>query len=178
MSNNINLLKSSKTKRLNEEKRIRILRIISVLFLVVVGVVSAGLFFMQVNAPVTLVENEELSQKKSLNQLGDRAVKLFITQNRIKDIASIIDKRKILDTVLGDIARAIETNISITSLNLDGKNFSLTVVSSSLSSLDTLVTTLVGMAESKKIFSKVTLEGLSVDPKIGNYTLSLSGNLP
>lgn len=178
MSNNINLIKGRNTKKFREEKNIRFFRIISVLSLIVVGSISAGLFFLHTNIPIALIEKEEADQKKSLDQLRETATKLLITQNRIKDITSIIDKRELLDTVLGDLAQSIPGNTRVTSLNLDGKNFSLTVNSSSLSSLDKVITGLVEMAETKKIFTKITFEGLSIEPKQGDYIVSLSGNLP
>lgn len=178
MSNSINLLRGSKTKKFREEKYIRFLRVISILSLLLVGGVSAVLFFLHANIPVSVVEREEASQKKTFGQLLDTATKLLITQKRIKDITTIIDKRELLDTVLGDLVQTIPENTDITSLALDGKNFSLTVSSPSLSSLDTVITGLVAMTDEKKIFSKITLEGLSIDPKENNYVVSLSGNLP
>lgn len=178
MNNNINLLKGSKTKRFREEKTIRLFQIISIFSLLIVGGVSVVFFFLQRNVPVAAVEKEEASQKKILFQYSDTAAKLITTKNRIKDIGSIINKRKLLDTVLGDIGQAVPINTKVSSLSLDGKNFSLTVSSPSLSSLDIIVNTLVSMVENKKIFSKVTLVGLSIDPKEGNYIVSLSGNLP
>lgn len=178
MSNSINLLRGSKTKKFREEKYIRFLRVISILSLFFVGGVSAALFFLHANIPMPVVEKEEESQKKTFAQLQDTATKLLVTQKRIKDITTIIDKRELLDTVLGDFAQAIPENTDIASLALDGKNFSLTVISPSLSSLDMVVTGLVAMADDKKIFTKITLEGLSIDPKEDNYVVSLSGNLP
>lgn len=178
MNEGINLLKGSKTKRFKEEKKLRYAQIVAVASLFFVSAFSALAFYVNTNTPLTAVVEEENQQKKIMDQLQDTAAKLFITQNRIKDIGVIINKREVLNTVLGDIGQAVPESVKIQSLALDGKNFSMTVSSFSLSELNSVLTNLVSMAENKKIFSKITLEGLSIDTKENNYIVSLSGNLP
>lgn len=178
MNDSINLLRGKNTKKYREEKILRIIKIISVVFLCVVGVISGILFFMQTNVPIEAVRAEELSQRKLLDQYQEAANKLFISRSRIKDITAIVDKRELLDTVLGDLRQGIPENVNIETLSLDGKNFSLTINSSSLTPLETVIASLIALTENKKIFTKITLEGLSVDPEEDEYTMSLSGNLP
>ncbi len=178
MNEGINLLKGGKTKRFKEEKRLALFQIIAVVSLLFVAVFSALLFYLNANSPLTVVVKEENQQKKLMGQLQDTAAKIFITENRVKDIAVIIDKRELLDTVLGDIGQAVPENVDVKSLVMDGKNFSITISSFSLSTLDSMLTSLVSLADNKKIFTKITLEGLSIDPKENTYIVSLSGNLP
>lgn len=178
MNEGINFLKGGKAKRAKEEKKLRYFQAIAISSLFIVGIFSALLFYLNTNSPLTVAIQEENQQKKLMGALQDTAVKLFVAKNRIKDVEVVINKRKVLDTILGNIGQTIPQDVDVSSLTLDGKNFSMIMSSFSLSSLDSVLTNLVSMAESKKIFSKITLEGLSIDPKGNTYVVSLSGNLP
>ncbi len=178
MNNKINLLKGSKTKRFQQEKILKILKFGSIGFLSLVVIASLALFVLNTRSPIDLLKNQEKTAISNISTLQERAGKLLFTENRVKDISGIVDKRTVFDGTITQITQIIPSEILVQSVSLDKKIFSLTITSPSLSSINTLVEGIETLAQDQKTFSKITLEGLTIDPKTGDYIVSILGNFP
>ncbi|QQG40690.1 MAG: hypothetical protein HYV37_04000 [Candidatus Levyibacteriota bacterium] len=178
MNDKINLLKGSKAKRFRQEKILKIIRISSVVSLTLVVLTSLIFFFLKFRLGVESLKEKENAAISQITAVSKKAGKLLYAESRIKDISDILKKRSTFDGVITETVNVIPSNITVQSLNLDKKNLSMTITSSSLLSIDKLLNGFENLSENKKIFAKITLEGLTVDPKTGKYTISLTGNLP
>lgn len=176
MSENINLLKGSRAKRFQQEKYVKILKIVSFVSLGFVVIASILLFYINASFSVESLRQEEAASESSNASFQKKAEKLLLAKNRISDILEITKKRTVFDDVITEMSQIIPKEVKVESINLDKKKFTLTVVSSSLLSINKIIEGIDGLLGSKKIFSKVILDGLTIDPKSGNYTISLSGD--
>ncbi len=68
-------------------------------------------------------------------------------------------------------------DIVIFSFSIDKANLQMTVASSSLTTLNTFIERLLELTGEKKVFTKLTLNSLSLDTKTNRYSLSIEGNL-
>lgn len=178
MNDKINLLKGNKTKHFEQERIKKILRLLSVVFLSIVVIVSTVFFLLISGSSVESLRKEEQAAISKIKQSEEKAGKLLFTGNRVKDIADIVGKRTTFDGIITSVTDIVPSGTQIDSLSLDKKNFSMTVRSSSLSSINTLLMGIDEISTNKKMFTKVTLEGLTVDKKSGNFIMSILGNFP
>ncbi len=178
MSDAINLLKGSKEKRFRAEKILRVMRRTSFLLLFLVGSVSIVFFFLNRQSPILSLKNDEATQIATLTTMRQKAVRLILAEKRLTDISGIFEKKAHLDSVINGVTGGIPTDISVQSLSLDGKKFTITVLSSSLVSANTLLDTITALVQKKKVFTKLTLDGLSMDPGKKYYVILFSGDLP
>ncbi len=173
MSNQINLLRSTKKRREESKKFLRIFQIISVCCLLIVSGVSFFIFFLNTTSSVPALQKEEDTLLSNFSSLRAKAVTLLLTKDRIKNIGTLVEKRSNFDTIVTKITQTVPPNVSVKSFSFDSKSVQMTVVSSSLFSLDTLFVNLTKVAKEKKI-TKITLEGISLDPLTGEYTVIVS----
>ncbi|MBI2430430.1 MAG: hypothetical protein HYV39_00195 [Candidatus Levybacteria bacterium] len=177
MSNDINLLKGGKANRLRQEKLLRFLQRGSIISLAAVVVCSMLFFFLNTKSPAISLREEEKAVISKMTAHQKSAVKLLLIEGRTRDILTILEKRSVLDNMVKNISELVPEGVRVDSLQIDRKNFSMIVRSSSLMSLDTLLNRAVLLTENKKI-AKVTMEGLSMDKNRGFYILSFSGDFP
>lgn len=180
MSETINLLKGSREKRFRQEKILRIMRRISFVLLFLVGGFSVVFFFLnrQSAASASALKNDETNHRAAITAMRQKAVRLVLAEKRLTDISGIFEKKANLDTVVNGVTGAIPADIFVQTLSLDGKKFTITVFSSSLKSADTLLNNIIDLSQNKKVFTKFTLDGLSMDPGKEYYVISFSGDLP
>ena len=177
MSNDVNLLRNAGRHRQENKKLIWISKIVSVCILLVVLFFSFLFFFLNSHSQLPDLQKEESSLLSNLSVFHTKAVKLLLTENRIKEISSIMVKRSNFDTVITAITGIIPQEIRIQSFSLDKKNATIILSSSSLSSADRLFDNLSKMVNNNKNFSKITLEDITLDTKSSEYTFSLSFDL-
>lgn len=178
MNDSINLLKGNKVRHFQQERIKRILRLVSVVFLSIVVIVSAVFFLLISGSSIETLRKEENAAISKIKTNEEKAGKLIFTENRVKDITDIVEKRTTFDGVLTGITDIVPSGTQVDSLSIDKKNFSMTVRSSSLLPINTLLTSIDEMSENKKMFTKITLEGLTVDQKSGAFIVSILGNFP
>ena len=176
--NSINLLKSKQTgRREREEKLLRMLRIASGISLFIVSFFALVLFILNKTSTLPNLKSQEASYVLNLSSFNTKRAKFLLAEKRVQEIAGILDKRFRFDDAVSTILQKVPADISIKTFALSRKNVTMTMSSSSLRSIDMLLESFAAMTEKKDLFSKITLDGLSADPKSGQYTISLQANL-
>ena len=178
ISQGINLLRGrQKGQLLRERKLLRALRIVSIVLLLLVCFFSGFLFFFATRSSLPPLKKEEETLLSNLSTLHTKAVKLLLTQNRVKEIAGIIEKKSSFDKIIDTMTQSVPKNVSVQSFALDKKSVTMTIASSSLSPIDTMFNGLENMVRNKIFFSKLTLDSLDVNTKTGQYIISVSLNV-
>lgn len=181
--NDINLLVKGKEARFGSRLILRILRITSVVCLVLLSIFSITFFFLRVQSPLQQLKNEESSLLSQIEAIKEKSLKLFILHERISALQNVLTKRKdytlLIDKLekVEKISKKVPSDATIQAFSLDPTQVSITVSSSSPSSLDTFLNYLIELALRKEVFEKLTLNGIALDDKNGEYTMSIEGKL-
>lgn len=177
MNEGINLLdpdkKGSSTHFVHHIQKMRLF-VLGLLF--IVSVSSVILFTMVEISPLPQLRTQEQNLQQSLMQSQNDIVKLSIVNERMSSITSLLRTRPMLDQPLGLIEDKLSGDSTVTDIQSDDQTMTITVESPSLQSLDSFINGLVGYAQEKKGFSKVSLLDLTTDQVTNEYetTLNLS----
>ncbi len=177
MSANINLLLPKDDESLKRKRKARVLNISAILFVFATVLMSIVVFLLiQAVSPVSIKEEQEDILRK-LSQFQDKQTKLLAVNNKIESISEILEKRKDLHLVTSAILSKIPNNLSIDSLEIDGKTVSMTVQSASLFSIGELINNLTDMVRKKEILSSLTLSSLAFNENGKNYQAAVRAEL-
>lgn len=177
MSANINLLLPKDDESLKRKRKARVLNVSAIMFVFATVLMSIVVFLLiQAVSPVSIKEEQEDILRK-LSQFQGRQAKLLAVNNKIESISEILEKRKDLHLVTSAILSKIPNNLSIDSLEIDGKTVSMTVQSASLFSIGELINNLTDMVRKKEILSSLTLSSLAFNESKKNYQATVKAEL-
>ncbi len=152
-------------------------RTISFASLGIIALFSVIVFFLNNQFSPIEIKNQEDAVLQNLSSLSKKQAKLFIVNNRIGNITTILNSRmdyyKILSLILGKIP----TELSIDRIEVDKKKISLTVSSGSLIPVNTLINNLIDMVRAKQTITSLVLNSLTLSAKTGRYSISLDASL-
>lgn len=177
MSEGINLLLNKNKNTRKNQEIIKVLRITSIVLLFLVAISSVVVFLLKLQSPLTNLQNEERDVLSSISVLHPKVARLFLVSDRIKNISEIISKRPDFEKRIAIILKAVPNDVSLSAFNIDNKNVSITASSTSLSSIGQMLDSLVAMVTNKELFSKINLQGLTVDGTNGSYKVSIEAIL-
>ncbi|MEK7450645.1 MAG: hypothetical protein AAB662_01755 [Patescibacteria group bacterium] len=177
MTNDINLLVGKDANYLRQKKILSLARLMAFVSLGIVVLLSVIAFFLNSQFSPTLIKSQEDAVLQSLSKLSKKQAKLFIVNNRITNIATILNKRVDYYKILSLILDKIPTNVSIDKIEVDKKQISLTISSNSLIPIDALINNFVDMVKNKKLINSLTLNSLTLNAKTSQYSISLSASL-
>lgn len=176
MSNNINLLVKKDKKLLKEQSRLKTFRLIAIGSLLTLLLVSLSIFLLnqKLSNSSIKIEKDRESVLVEMKPFREKEAKLNVVNNRIDNIAKVLNKRidvyKILNTLLGQAS----DGILIDSLEFTEKKISIEVSSGSLEPVDGLINNLVDMAKRKEIVKSLTLESLNASSLTEDYKVSIN----
>lgn len=174
MNEDINLIPGKRKVALEQKSLIRKLRILAVVFLATVAFFSISLFLLKLQSPLPFLQREKNMALTNLSLLSQKTVKLFLVKNRLKEIAVIEKKRQRLDETINAVIEGVPQDVLLSSLNVGKKDVSITASSNSLSSVNIFLDRLVDKVLQKKVFSKITLDSLSLDSKGNRYIIAFT----
>jgi hypothetical protein len=176
MNTNINLLLQTDEESLRRKRRIKTFNFVAVASLVVIGLISLGIFMLiQIVYPESLKkEREDLLSKMS--QFQNRQYNLFILDDRIGNISQIIGKGRNLPSTMNNILAKIPSQFSIDNFEIDDKTLVISGQSKSLFTVGELINNLTDMVKRKEIIKSLTLNSLTLDHGIG-FRISLKSEL-
>lgn len=170
----INLLTHPNESVLKKRKVLRATRTFSFLVLGLVAIFAIITFALKINSPLSSRKEEEASLISQISKYADTIVELNIIKQKMSLISEIVNKRT-------DFTKQtnIITNIPFSTNNLDNvavsaKGFSFEATSPTLGPLDSLLNSLVSLAE-KKVIKRVVLNSLTAGDK--SYFISISVDL-
>lgn len=174
MNENINLI-PGKRKVVSEQKSlVKRLRMLSIVLLITIVFSSIALFFLKLQSPLPSLQREKNTLLTNLSLLSQKTAKLLLVKNRLKETAIIEKKRQRLDETIGAVVENIPQDVLISSLNVGKKDVLITASSNSLSSMNIFLDRLVEKVLQKKVFSKITLDSLSLDSKGNRYIIAFT----
>lgn len=170
----INLLTHPNESVLKKRQVLKILRRVSFIALGLVTVFAIITFFLKFNSPLPSKKEEEAALITQISKYADIIVELNIIKNKLSVVSDIVSKRT-------DFTRQtnIITNIPFPTDNLEAvsvsqKGLSFNASSPTLGPLDTLLNSLVKLAENK-VVKRVVLNSLTAGDK--SYFISVSVDL-
>lgn len=175
--NEINLLRRGESEIKKPQKLERILRLTSVILLSVVGLSSVTLFILNTTSPLSSLEKEESTLLSQLTAYQNQFNKYLIIQDRLKNISGILSKRTSYTVKINTLLQKVPQNVVVGSLSIDGNNVQMSVSSNSLSAINIFIDNTVELATDKKMFKRLTMNGLSFDVERGQYLLTLQADL-
>lgn len=177
MSSSINLLKTEGKEDLRRTRTAYILRLISLVFLGFVGLISIVLFILNSRISVSSVKGEEAIVAQNISFQKDRVSKYYLLNDRIKGVENILNNRKNYTDSLNTLISQVPSDASISSLEIDKGDVSLTVNSGSLLPLNKFLNNMIDLSINKHAIKDMTIETLSIDTKTGSYSLSIKAKI-
>lgn len=177
MINDINLLVGKDANYLRQKKLLSLVRIIAFTSLGIVAILSVIVFFLNSQFSLASVKSQEDAVLQNLSSFSKKQAKLFIVNNRITNIATILNRRADYYKILSLILDRVPTDVSINRIEIDKKKISLTVSSNSLSPINILINNFVDMVRKKETITSLVLNSLTLNAKTGRYSISLDASL-
>lgn len=177
MINDINLLVGKDANYLRQKKLLSLARIIAFTALGIVAILSVIVFFLNSQFSLTSVKSQEDAVLQNLSSFSKKQAKLFIVNNRITNIAAILNRRVDYYKILNLILDRVPAEVSINRIEIDKKKISLTVSSNSLSPINILINNFVDMVRKKETITSLVLNSLTLNAKTGRYAISLDASL-
>jgi hypothetical protein len=175
MNKGINLLGEKKQKPLSPVlKKIEVLRIIAIGLLFTVSSASIVLFLLIFLSPLPALQQREKEALSAIGQYHNDMGRLELINDRLKSSAIIIKQRNNFDEKLSAVYNMMSADLTVTGLVMKEKDIQITVSSSSLSSLEKFINSLILDSEEKKNFSEVSLKSLATDEKKRIFVLVIS----
>lgn len=173
MSNSINLIKQRKTAAKQITRQEKWFRFISLIALVLIVVVSVGIYGMKLLSPLPSLQQEEQRQREVLTKLYPTTAKLLFLKNRITEITKVLNSRPNLIKTIDLVRNKKPTDVTLSTMAVTIGGVTFDAQSRSLASVDSYLNTLTDIATKEKAFKTVTLENLALSPESG-YTFSLN----
>jgi len=177
MNNEINLISNKDADSLKTQKRLKQTRTIAIVSLAIVALLSVIIFIINTQSSLAGIKKDQNSTIQSITYLNKKAAKLAIINNRLKDISSILEKRKNYTSVINTLLRLMPPGVTTTTLELGKKEVILVVHANSLLLIDKFLNSVIDLSLKKQIINTVTINSLSVNKKTGIYSLSIKTTL-
>lgn len=173
----INLLLPKDEESLQRKKRVKVFNVIAVVFLLGIGAISFIIFISAQAINLSAIKKEQADTLIKISQFSKRQVKLFVLENRVNNIQTILSKRKHLPKAIGAILKKTPDRLLIQDLTVDDKNVVMIGQSISLSVIGEFINNLADMVAKKEIINAVTLNSLVFDESKNYYQISIKADL-
>jgi hypothetical protein len=172
MSNEINLLRGSKSHKNTLLNKLSVIRMFSLSFLFLVSFSSIVLFISIALSPLPSLQKRETDEAKSLSLFNEKIVKILLTKERVANITKILKNRPVYTETLRHITAQVPSDLAIDSVKIVGSKIEMNISSSSLGNLDTVTENIKEMNLKEKRFRKIILTGLTLDSNSSRYVVS------
>lgn len=177
MNDSINLVKAQDKENFRRERKVFILRIISLVFISFVGLISIVLFILYLRISPEEIRKEQSQVVQSIAFQKNKLVKLNLLNDRLNGINQVLRERKNYTTTLNSILSQIPQEARAQVLSINKNNVSLTVTSASLLPLNKFLNNILELSERKKDIREMVIESLTIDSKTGSYSLSIKAKV-
>lgn len=177
MYNEINLLRTHRKDLEQRKKVVYLSRVIAFSMLGIVVLIMIVVIVLKFISPLPSLQSQEQDLQGRLARLDSKRGKFLIVSDRIRNISTILSGRIDYFQKIDTIVNQLSTDIIILSFSIDKANLQMTVGTPSLTSLNTFIERLLELTGEKKVFTKLTLNSLSLDTKNNKYILSIEGSL-
>lgn len=175
MNEGINLLDPNKQGSVSNEllKRLKTMRLVVVGLLFIISVSSAILFMLVALSPLPALRKQQDTLQQNLSLVKNDMIKYELVNQRTTDIATILTRRRTIDTIISQVENVLPSDSSVTALQLQAGAITVTAESPSLDSLNNYLDGLMGYVQNKKNFSQVDLTELAIDATNNEYSVTV-----
>jgi Tfp pilus assembly protein PilN len=164
MNSRINLLPSKKQAPSSATtRRAGRVRLFAMSMLFGVSTASIILFLLIALSPLPTLQQQERNALGTLSQYRTDIAKLLLVNDRLRASSTVLKNRKDFAKALESVQSRLPSGVAITDINMTRETVSVTVTSTSLSSIDTFITSLINSQAEKKDFKSVSMSKFSVD---------------
>jgi len=178
MSNSINLVSTNVVGLEKELKRLKIFRIAAVICLIFVSLLSLLAFILNITLPIESVKKEQQGFITQISGFDKKLTQYTLLSDRVKNISSVISKRKDYGPQVSVLFGITPTDVSIDTLNIEAGKLVLDVSSSSLLSVNKFIDDIVALGTKSKVVKNIIIEGLTLNVASGKFALSLQADVP
>src|SRR3989304_9543908 len=132
MNSDINLISNRSEKIEKERKALNSLRIIAGVCLFIVAAVSVGIFLINFTVPISAVKKQQEQTLSQISTLNKKFASYNLTKDRLKNISSLLTKRKNYGESLDKIYGKIPSNLAITEIRIEKGSLVMSVAGNSL----------------------------------------------
>lgn len=173
MNSDINLLSNVDTGLQRQKKWEKVLRILSFLSLIFVGLSSIIVFLLSQQFSLSSITKEQQLVLQKISNLRKKEAKLLVINNRLRGIFDILNKRLDYSKTTNSILQKVPSEVMIEKLAIDNNKVFLTASSDSLLSINNLIDSLIDMAKKKETITFIVLNSLSLSEKTSRYLINL-----
>lgn len=176
MSADINLI-IDRRDRQKTDSFSKIIRNLSLLFLILVLGASFAIFLLNVFSPISNLQAQEQNLRRQLSASSVKEAEYSLLLDRISQIQSVMKGRPNYNELLSQVRSQFSSSIIISSLNLEEKNTVISGQSDSLFAINDSLLKMEELSKKDKRFSQLVLSELTLDAEKGVYSFSLSSKI-
>jgi Tfp pilus assembly protein PilN len=177
MNNNINLISNQNVGLEKELRRLKQVRITSIICLVVVSLMSILIFVLNLTLPLDSVKKDQNTTAANIALLHQKLITYNLITDRVRNISGIISQREDYTTQLSQILGKLPAGVSMDGLQIDTGKITFSVSSTSLVSINQFIDTMVSFNSQGKIINNLVMQGLSLDTSSGEYDLNMQAGI-
>lgn len=177
MNSSINLIAKDTDEIEKKLKRLRLVRIIAISCMSVVVATSVIVFILSSQVPLSSIKKSQDLAISSFTSVKDKAGKLYLEKDRLINVSTLMKKRKNYVYNVELLTNNLSSDLSVEVLTVDNNSMLITVVGSSLDSINTFLDEYVGLANQGKYYKSLNIQSFTLSPSEGNYSLLLRSTL-
>lgn len=157
-------------------RRVQKMRFLTVSLLFVVSAASIILFLLVALSPLPALQKQVQELEQTLAASKDSVVKLNLVNSQTDSITKLLAQRRSYEPPIKLVEDKFSGDMKVEQLQMDNSIMLVTVESTSLQSIDTLLTALGNYVKEKNTFTKVTLVDLTIDGSANMYSATVQLN--
>lgn len=177
MNKEINLVVGKKKEVIQRETQLKVTRFLAIASLVVVISLSVGVFLINQLSGIQGSLQKEKDATQNISFFQKKIGTLLLTENRMKDIDTLIKNQSHLDVTIKGLMDGIPDDVRIDSLTMTRKDMTMTLVSSNLESINSFLDFIVSKVNNNQLLSKLTVNNIIADTTLQKYIVSIKGDL-
>lgn len=176
-SSSINLVSNKILQLENEQKRLRLFKMVAIASLVLAASSSLILFIITLALPISSVKKTQEQTLSNISVLHEKLVKYALINDRVKNISEIMSNRKNYASLANTIFGKLPQELSVETMILEDKTFTLSVSGNSLIPVNDFIDDMVEIGDSGKIIKNLTIQSLVLNSGNGKYILSMEADV-
>lgn len=174
MNTEINLaIKRKKTSSLISTKKVKKLRLFALIFLFVVGGLSAALFAIIAASPLPALREQEQEAAATLSGQQAKFGKYLLIKSQLTSIQALLDSRPNLSPAIDTFISLVPSNITVIGVAITEETLGFGVTSKSLDAISLLFSTIEEKVQQKQLPSTIVVSPIAYSGADGSYSFTI-----
>jgi len=174
MSTDINLaVKRKKTSSLISTKKVKKLRLSALIFLFIVGGLSAALFAIIASSPLPSLRGQEQEAAAALSAQQAKFGKYLLIKIQLSSIQTLLDTRPNLSSAIDTFISLVPTNVTVAGVAITEETLGFGVTSKSLDAISLLFVTIEEKVQQKQLPSTIVVSPIAYSGADGMYSFTI-----